>query len=81
MVLGVETLAMMAVAGLWGMWLRPLLMRFAAEMLTLFGRSMRQIFRGTTTTTITSTTTSSMPMPVPSLLHSTPYSNSFLHWR
>lgn len=75
--LGVETLAMMAVAGLWGMWLRPLLMRFAAEMLTLFGRSMRQIFRGTTTTTVTSTATSSMPF----LLHSTPYSNSFLHWR
>lgn len=42
--LGAEII--MAVVGLWGVYLRPLLMRYAGEMAEVMGHAMHRIVRG-----------------------------------
>ncbi|KAJ6332916.1 hypothetical protein OIU77_008880 [Salix suchowensis] len=62
MSLGVEIV--MAVVGLWALFLRPLTVRYAAEMVEVMGYAVSQMMRG---------------RPSASLSTYLPYSDSFLH--
>ncbi|GMP65725.1 hypothetical protein CsSME_00026404 [Camellia sinensis var. sinensis] len=63
MSLGVE-IVVMAVLGLWGVYLRPLMMRYAGEMMEVMGYAMHGIITG---------------RPSLALSTYLPYSASFLH--
>ncbi|KAF5930160.1 hypothetical protein HYC85_031033 [Camellia sinensis] len=63
MSLGVE-IVVMAVLGLWGVYLRPLMMRYAGEMMEVMGYAMHRIITG---------------RPSLALSTYLPYSASFLH--
>ncbi|XXG71733.1 hypothetical protein AAC387_Pa07g0992 [Persea americana] len=63
MSLGAEIL--LAAFGLWGVFIRPLLMRYAGELAEVMCRAMYRIVRG-------------RPSVVPATY--LPYSASFLHW-
>ncbi|KAG2681969.1 hypothetical protein I3760_11G168300 [Carya illinoinensis] len=64
MSLGVEIA--MAVVGLWAVYLRPMLMRYAGELTEVMGYAIFRIMRGT---------------PSFAFSAYLPYSSSFLHWQ